>query len=169
MELPQTQAQILSFLGVSNLAGVSAPKRFGYNYTIEFDEHIAAGGQSIKQVQVDTDGFFVVLAKTLAIYNPATTGGAVAFTPPALEASPTIGSNTWPTLASFMVKLQTQSQIWSSNAVNALAEFGTGASPAWEIVPRVIPPGQNVQATLINNSGITVKGQIVFYGYRLLK
>jgi len=169
MDMPTTQAELLSFLGVRDLAGVSAPRRFAYEYVIPFATTVSAGGSSTQQVQIDTDGFFVVLAKSLNVYNPSTALSAIARTPPALEASPTAASNTWPTLGAFDVQLQTQAQVWSNQRVNALAIFGTGPSPAWEIMPRVIPPGQLVQATLYNNSPIDVQGGITLYGYRLLK
>lgn len=170
MELPATQQEILAHLGVANLAAASSPKRFGYEYTITFGDNIAAGGSSIKTVTVDNDGFFVVLAKSLLVWNPSTTGGgAVARTPAALLPSPKEADNTWMTLASFDIEIQTQAHKWSGGRVNAAAICGTGASPAFEIVPRVIPPGQVLQATLTNNSAFTVQGVLVFYGYRLLR
>lgn len=140
------------------------PRRIPYSLVLDWDTTIAAAGSAVAKTDVDNDGDFVVERIAFTSWIPSAST-AIAGTPAALEASPTIGNNTWMTTAHFRFEGRITDGVWQNAPVrvsNLIRPNGDG----YDLTQRRIPRGQTVSGTLYNDSAQSIRGQMVFHGYK---
>lgn len=140
-----------------------------YVFVLNFDSDVAAsGGTSTKDVNIDSDGDFIVEDYNFEAWITSALGNAVTGTPLARDPSPsTTNNNQMPSLAHLSIELSTtDQQQWQNGAVR-VSNLVRKSEANWMQTQRRIARGTRVSAKLTNNAAVAVQGQLALIGYRL--
>ncbi|MBC6954010.1 MAG: hypothetical protein DYG93_11225 [Leptolyngbya sp. PLA2] len=137
-----------------------------YAYTLDWATTIAAGANAQASKAFSQNGTFILESLRAAVYIPSASGSAVAFTPAPRDAVATRDSNTFMTLAAFRVELFTAGEPWFDAPVRLNLLVGDGRDPGYFTTRHTIPENVTVRGILYNDSGESVRAQLVFWGKR---
>jgi len=144
-------------------------KRVYYEYILNFNTTITAGSAGTATQQINQGGAFVCQAIKGAVYIPAD-NTAVAYTPFYHRISEnTIADLTWESLLSCTLDLRTVDTNWFSAPILCNLIMGDALNPFILPTTRPIAANDEITATLQNNSGESIRGQVCLCGHKLMR
>ncbi len=135
-----------------------------YDLAVDFNTQIAAGGNSEKDNRNGTGNVLWITSLIATFFFDAAQSSGIIYTPLLRTPSPTIGSNTMPSIDSMRIEWTVNQMKFASNPIRGSLAFGNATDPLYLPVQIPLKPGDQVKVKAYNDSNFTVMGQFIFRG-----